>query len=162
MPTAAPTHRLTDAHAAMARPSPSGRRREPETASPGWATFGNETSAGIALAPVRPEGLPVPNTTDALKGSWPGMENAALSIGAPPAARGQGAFVGARGVSVLADNTGFQPRAADPAVAGAPAELAVATSGVKRAFDIVAAAFALLLFLPLLVVVMVAIQIESP
>jgi putative colanic acid biosynthesis UDP-glucose lipid carrier transferase len=90
------------------------------------------------------------------------MENAALSIEALPAARGQGAFVGAKGVSVLADNTGFQPRAADPAVAGAPAELAVATSGVKRAFDIVAAAFALLLFLPLLVVVMVAIQIESP
>ncbi|HTG35223.1 MAG TPA: sugar transferase [Thermoanaerobaculia bacterium] len=42
------------------------------------------------------------------------------------------------------------------------AKLAVATSGLKRAFDIVVAAFGLLLFLPLLAVVMVAIQIESP
>jgi len=42
------------------------------------------------------------------------------------------------------------------------ARFAVATSGLKRLFDMFVAAWALLLFLPLLVVVMVAIQVESP
>jgi hypothetical protein len=80
MPAAAPIHRLRDAQAAMARPNPSGRRREPEMASLRGAVFWNDTSAGIALAPVRSEGSAVPNTTNALKDSCPGMENANLSI----------------------------------------------------------------------------------
>jgi putative colanic acid biosynthesis UDP-glucose lipid carrier transferase len=42
------------------------------------------------------------------------------------------------------------------------AQSAVAVSFLKRVFDIVIASWALLLFLPLLVVVVVAIQIESP
>jgi putative colanic acid biosynthesis UDP-glucose lipid carrier transferase len=42
------------------------------------------------------------------------------------------------------------------------AQSAVAVSFLKRVFDIVIASWALLLFLPLLVVVLVAIQIESP
>ena len=42
------------------------------------------------------------------------------------------------------------------------AKLVVATSRLKRVFDIVVAGWALLLFLPLLLMVMAAIQIESP
>ena len=43
-----------------------------------------------------------------------------------------------------------------------PEAKAVAASGAKRLFDIVAAAGALLLFLPLLLLVMLAIRLESP
>jgi putative colanic acid biosynthesis UDP-glucose lipid carrier transferase len=85
------------------------------------------------------------------------MENAPLSIVALRAPGELGAFqAGAKGVSVLADNTGLGRRAVAAAKCGG------ATSGLKRVFDMVVAAWALLLFLPLLIVVMVAIQIESP
>jgi len=79
MPIAAPTHRLTDAHAAMARPNPKGNRRTPLATSLRGTTFSNATSAGIALAPDEPSGSSVPITTDALKGSSPEMENVRLS-----------------------------------------------------------------------------------
>lgn len=42
------------------------------------------------------------------------------------------------------------------------ARMSVATSVLKRGFDIVVASLALLLFLPLLLLVMVVIQVESP
>jgi len=85
------------------------------------------------------------------------MENAPLSILGMPARGGAGAFqAGVKGVSVLADNTGLERRGAGFVDCGG------ATSGLKRVFDMVVAAWALLLFLPLLLVVMVAIQVESP
>ena len=73
-------------------------------------------------------------------------------------------------MSVLADKTDpDRERAAvhgatgvAPALQGRAAELPVATSRLKRGFDIVVAGFALLLFLPLLVMVTVAIRVESP
>ena len=88
MPMAAPIQRLTDAHAAMARPNPSGSLREPTAASLRGATFSNDTSAGIALAPDEPSGSSVPLTTDALKGSSPEMENVRLSTEAKSVALG--------------------------------------------------------------------------
>jgi exopolysaccharide biosynthesis polyprenyl glycosylphosphotransferase len=59
----------------------------------------------------------------------------------------------------LADNTGFkrQARGCDH-----PGPCGGATSRAKRLLDILVASWALLLFLPLLVMVMVAIQVESP
>ena len=64
-------------------------------------------------------------------------------------------------------NEGGATRRPAPAVsdgrAGRPiATHAVATDPLKRLFDILAAGFGLLLFLPLLVLVMLAIRIESP
>jgi putative colanic acid biosynthesis UDP-glucose lipid carrier transferase len=85
------------------------------------------------------------------------MENGPLSTRKLQAPGEQDGFeAGAKGVSVLAEDGGFEQRA------GAPATCGGATSGLKRVFDIVIASWALLLFLPLLVVVLVAIQIESP
>jgi putative colanic acid biosynthesis UDP-glucose lipid carrier transferase len=56
----------------------------------------------------------------------------------------------------LAEISGFD------AAAWACDRYAVATSGLKRALDIFVAGWALLLFLPLLLVVMAAIRLESP
>ena len=56
---------------------------------------------------------------------------------------------------------GYSP-AADFDLQASQAATAVATHPFKRLFDILAAGFGLLLFLPLLVMVMVAIRLESP
>ena len=89
------------------------------------------------------------------------MENAGLSIEESPASGGQDS-TGAGDVGVLADNIGFDARPAKLSAANCQGGRPVATSRLKRVFDIVVAAWALLLFLPLLLMVMAAIQIESP
>jgi putative colanic acid biosynthesis UDP-glucose lipid carrier transferase len=73
-------------------------------------------------------------------------------------------------MGVLIDKSDFdRPRRTSSGVVGATspvhgrgAEAAVATSVLKRAFDILFAGFALLLFLPLLLIVTMAIRAESP
>ncbi|MGH6909629.1 MAG: exopolysaccharide biosynthesis polyprenyl glycosylphosphotransferase [Phenylobacterium sp.] len=158
---AAPTHRLTDAHAAMASPNPSGSRREPTVASLRGVTFSNDTSAGIAFAPDEPSGSSVSNTTDALKGSWPEMENVRLSTEELQATVSRTGFqAGVKSVSVLANGADLGHGAA--LRPGGPAACGGALSPVKRLFDILVAGCALLLFAPLLMVVMVAIRTESP
>jgi len=69
---------------------------------------------------------------------------------------------GAKGVSVVADNSGLKRRTSSSAGRDRPQTCGGATSAPKRVFDILVALWALLLFLPLLAVVMVAIQVESP
>jgi len=89
------------------------------------------------------------------------MENVRLSSDELQATVPQTALVGIEGVSVLADSTDFEHGGASR-----PDERAMACGGalssVKRVFDILVAGCALLLFLPLLLVVMVAIRMESP
>jgi putative colanic acid biosynthesis UDP-glucose lipid carrier transferase len=90
------------------------------------------------------------------------MDNVRLSTdGLLATALRTGYQAGVMGVSVLAGSTDFRHSAAShpggPAAAGG-----VALSSVKRVFDILVAGCALLLFLPLLAVVMVAIRMESP
>ena len=71
-----------------------------------------------------------------------------------------------RVVSVLANEGGGEGARLQATSARQPSDRAalsiVATHPLKRLFDIVAAGFGLLLFLPLLVVVMLAIRAESP
>jgi putative colanic acid biosynthesis UDP-glucose lipid carrier transferase len=74
---------------------------------------------------------------------------------------------GNRIVTMLASERGLAsellPSSTGRVVGGqAPHTFAVATDPLKRLFDIFASAFALLVFLPLLVMVMVAIKLESP
>jgi putative colanic acid biosynthesis UDP-glucose lipid carrier transferase len=88
------------------------------------------------------------------------MDNAPLSTRKQAPGEPSEFLAGAKGVSVVADNSGLKGRT--PASSGHPRACASAASGCKRAFDILIASWALLLFLPLLVVVMIAIQIESP
>jgi putative colanic acid biosynthesis UDP-glucose lipid carrier transferase len=89
------------------------------------------------------------------------MENVRLSTdelkaAVPPAVLAEG-----EGVSVLADSGDFRGGAA-LRPSGPAATYGGASSSAKRLFDIVVAGYALLLFLPLLVVVMLAIRMESP
>ena len=85
------------------------------------------------------------------------MENVRLSTQRLQAA----CPVGVRGVSVLAESSDLG-QAGCPQARGRPGSVGGATSLSKRLFDIAVAGAALLLFLPLLVVVMVAIPLESP
>ena len=68
---------------------------------------------------------------------------------------------GTKSVSVVADSFDFRPDA--PSRTGGPRPACGgARSALKRVFDVLVAGSALLLFLPLLVVVMAAIRMESP
>lgn len=90
------------------------------------------------------------------------MENAALSIEGLQPPREEMIQVKAKGVSVLVENGDFDQRAALAAAAGHHGACGGARSVWKRGFDIGVALSALLLFLPLLLLVMVVIQVESP
>jgi len=90
------------------------------------------------------------------------MENVRLSTGELQATVSRTVFqAGVKGVSVLADSTDLGHGAASRP-SGSAAACGGALSAAKRLFDILVAGCALLLFLPLLLVVMVAIRTESP
>ncbi len=70
--------------------------------------------------------------------------------------------MGAPVVSVTADQGDMQRGGAKPGSQTVPLHLLVVTHPFKRGLDVVVAGFALLLFLPLLVVVALAIRSETP
>ena len=90
------------------------------------------------------------------------MENVQLSTEELQATVSRaGLQAGVKSVSVLADSSDLRHGAA-PRRGGPTAACGGALSPLKRVFDILVAGCALLLFLPLLLVVMVAIRMESP